>query len=300
MLLESVLIIAIFTNISLGIFVLISDLNSLSNKVFFVFSFIAAIWTLFDYMTGVSTSIWWMNLSYACGSLVIGTGLIWTFVLTDKNISTQKTVLIIASSISIFVCSLIPGSITNTYDQSYLAIIANGTTGNGVILYLFYYIILATLIIWKLVRSQKYSASDIEKTQLRIISLGALIAIFLSLIDSALPMLYGMSIWGIDSIGFLIFQVLVLYSITKHHFLNIKVITIELITFILWIFIIIRIVIAQDIREMFAEGSLLIVCIVFGILLIRSTLFEINQNEHIEKLANELREAYKKIMLLTK
>ncbi len=88
---------------------------------------------------------------------------------------------------------------------------------------------------------------------------------------------------------------LMTYSITRHMLFNIKVIAIELVMFALWIISIIRICGAKDVHTTIEEASLLIISIVFGILIIRGTLHEIKQNEHIEKLTLELKKAYSKI-----
>ena len=101
--------------------------------------------------------------------------------------------------------------------------------------------------------------------------------------------------WGIDSIGFLIFLLFITYSITRHHLFNIKVIAIELVTFSLWIFILIRTLLATNSREFAIGGTLLVITVIFVILLVRSVLHEMSQREQIEKLEAELRAAYRHV-----
>jgi hypothetical protein len=88
---------------------------------------------------------------------------------------------------------------------------------------------------------------------------------------------------------------IVAYSITKHHLFNTKIIAIELVTFALWILILIRTFLAQNLHEILIESSLLLVTVVFGILLIRSVLHEITQREQIERLAGDLTKAYARV-----
>ena len=85
---------------------------------------------------------------------------------------------------------------------------------------------------------------------------------------------------------------LIAYSITRHHLFNIKVIAVELVTFSLWIFILIRILFAATLREASIEGGLLVITVIFGVILIRSVLREIRQREQIEGLAANLEKAY--------
>jgi len=85
---------------------------------------------------------------------------------------------------------------------------------------------------------------------------------------------------------------IIAYSITKHHLFNTKIIAIEVVTFALWIIILIRTLMAPNFHEVLIEGSLLVVTVVFGILLIRSVLHEITQREKIQELATDLSKAY--------
>ncbi|MES2216497.1 MAG: histidine kinase dimerization/phospho-acceptor domain-containing protein [Patescibacteria group bacterium] len=85
---------------------------------------------------------------------------------------------------------------------------------------------------------------------------------------------------------------IIAYSIIKHRLFNTKVIAIELVTFALWIIILIRTFLAQNFHEILVESALLLVTMVFSILLIRSVLHEIEQREQIERLATDLKKAY--------
>ncbi len=56
--------------------------------------------------------------------------------------------------------------------------------------------------------------------------------------------------------------------------------------------ILIQTLVADSRQEVFIDGGVLVVAVVFGIILIKSTLHEIVQRERIEKLAADLRKAY--------
>jgi signal transduction histidine kinase len=81
------------------------------------------------------------------------------------------------------------------------------------------------------------------------------------------------------------------YAILKHHLFSIKVIATELITFALWMFILIRTILAENTQDLIIEATLLAVTIIFGIFLIRSVLKEVEQRERIEALAADLQKA---------
>ena len=85
---------------------------------------------------------------------------------------------------------------------------------------------------------------------------------------------------------------LMTYSITRHKLFNIKIITIELAIFALWIILLMRIFSTRDAHSTAEEVGLLIISVLFGTILIRGTLHEIYQNERIEKLTKELQQTY--------
>ena len=80
----------------------------------------------------------------------------------------------------------------------------------------------------------------------------------------------------------------VAYAILKHRLFNMKVATTEFLVFMLWLFMFIRMLIADTARDQITDASLLVLSIIIGLLLIRSINNEIEQFEQIEKLAVDL------------
>lgn len=132
-----------------------------------------------------------------------------------------------------------------------------------------------------------------NRHQARLILLGACITVILSIFTNIIfPFLgYGFaSIFGPPTV--LIFLLFVAYSITKHRLFNIRVIAIEVVIFILWVTLVFQIFTAKTHEDLAIRIAVLATSVIFGILLIRSTLNEIKQQEQIDKLSNELRKAY--------
>ncbi len=94
---------------------------------------------------------------------------------------------------------------------------------------------------------------------------------------------------------FAIYPVVTAYAIVKHNLFDVKVIATELLTFALWIAVLIEVFLADTWTERFIEIGLLILVISFGILIIRSVLKEVHIREKIEGLAKELEYANKKL-----
>lgn len=134
------------------------------------------------------------------------------------------------------------------------------------------------------------------KNQIRLILIGSTITIAFSILFGAIfPLLSNSHIAVFAPSIFIIFIGFISYAITNHHLFNIKVITIELVTFLLWIFVLIKMLTAENTPEFIAETALFAVALVFGVLLIRSTLHELRQREKILKLTSDLHAAYEKM-----
>jgi signal transduction histidine kinase len=95
----------------------------------------------------------------------------------------------------------------------------------------------------------------------------------------------------LGQVGIVVMIASISYSILKHHLFNIRVIATEIFTFSLWIFILVRTLTASSTQEKIIEGGLLLLTIVVGIFLIKSVIKEVEQREHIEKLAKDLEKA---------
>jgi len=81
------------------------------------------------------------------------------------------------------------------------------------------------------------------------------------------------------------------YAIIRYKLFDIKILTTQLVVFALWIFVFIRMLISPDLQDTLVNGSLLLLLIFFGILLIRSVIREVTQRERIELLAKDLQTA---------
>ena len=90
---------------------------------------------------------------------------------------------------------------------------------------------------------------------------------------------------------FSLYPIIITYAILRHHLFDIRVIVTELLVFITWIFLLIRIILANNLTNRIIDGTLLAIFIVVGTLLIRSVLQEVKNREEIEKLAKQLRAA---------
>ncbi len=129
--------------------------------------------------------------------------------------------------------------------------------------------------------------------QTNYILIGALFALITTALSSfVLPYFSIFLFAGIDSIGFLFFLALITYSIKTHGLFSIKILLIELVTFCLWFFILIRIMLSQTISQALIESGVFLTVFVLGVLLIQSVHQGLKQRKEIEDLTTNLEQIY--------
>lgn len=293
MILNIILAVVVFLNLSLCFFVFSQNTKALNNRFFFIATLISAIWTFTNFMTGVQPSPFWLQSTYASGAWVISTCIVWILVVVERKLQIKWLVIFGVPALIFSVCSFQSGFIAQSYDQIYAGGVFVGKPGIGLFVYTVIFLVGSGFILWKLFTGQK-KTTDVElKSQLNSIFYGTLILVIICAFTSfILPSFSVFSFSGLDSIGLLFFLFFIAYAITKHHLFDIKVIALEVVTFGLWITILIRTLLADTTQERLVEAGLLLITVIFGITLIRSTLHVITQRERIEKLAEKLQKAY--------
>jgi signal transduction histidine kinase len=96
---------------------------------------------------------------------------------------------------------------------------------------------------------------------------------------------YKISIFPFPYIAAILTVLILAYGVIKHGLFNIRVITAELLTFAIWVFLFVRMLFSENLREWLINGSLLVLVIFFGVILIRSVLREVRQREKIQELS---------------
>jgi len=141
------------------------------------------------------------------------------------------------------------------------------------------------VLIRKLIRADKK-----EKRPFSLVLTGAIITFSLLLIfNFILPVAFdNVRFIPLGAIFLFPFIAFTAYAIVKYKLLNIKVIATELITFALWVVILIDFLSANNVGDQIFEGFLLAILVIFGTLLIRSVKKEVEQREYLEVVTKEL------------
>ena len=97
-----------------------------------------------------------------------------------------------------------------------------------------------------------------------------------------------------------LYPIIFAYAILKYHLFNAKIILTEFVVFILWVGLLIKLFLAKGWQAISIEGGFLIFLTIFGILLIRSVLREVEQRKRLEILTKNLEAANEKLKQLDK
>jgi len=295
-------IITFFFASVLSLFVLLNNPKSLINRFFSLLVSSLALWILSNIFVNLA-------YSYDYSLSFVRVAIIWVALLPiffnqfvkylyfprDKNYEQKNKIFLYASYVVTAIIVLLSQT---TFNVKSISLESWGVDYEPGILYL---VLLCYLLIafgFSFFHLFKISQKTKDETgqQARLILIGACITLILSLFTNIVfPFLgYGFfNTFGPTTV--LIFLSFIAYSITKHHLFNIRVIAIELVTFGLWMTILVRTFLAETRQEMAIEIGLLAITVIFGIMLIQSTMHEIKQREHIEKLAKDLQKAYKSV-----
>lgn len=158
----------------------------------------------------------------------------------------------------------------------------------GYMVYTLYFVGYLFAAYYKLFASYRSATQKLVRIQLRFIFFGTIVPYLCAMyFNLFLPPFNYEYIW----VGPLFATIViwsVVYAVYKHKLLNVKVVTTEIFTFSLWVFIFARVLLGENIQEKTINTILLFLTIAVGIFLIRSVRKEVEQRERIEKLAGEL------------
>lgn len=152
-----------------------------------------------------------------------------------------------------------------------------------------FFSILSLITFFLLVHSEKEESDKIKKSQIKFV-IWAQIFGFGGGVTNFFPQLF--SIYPFGNYLVMLYVVFISYAILKHHLFNVKVLATELFTLVISIILIARTLLSRDIQEILINAVVLIFVSIFGILLIRSVLKEVEQRKKLEELTKQIQKAY--------
>lgn len=283
-----------FTGIVYGLIIYSGNRKSQTNLWFFLFVLFVAFWciSMFFYRSAENSlsSVLWARILYlsAAATPVLFLGFSYSFPEDKIFLKSWKNYFVFIPFVFIAVVSLLPDYLVrgvNIIQGKEKEIIFNKLN------YTFYALYINAYFGWNyIVLIKKYfKSSGIVKTQLAYIIIGTLVSTIIGLITNLLlPTLGIFALNWVGQIGIVVLLTTIFYSILKHHLFNIKVITTEILAFIVWIAILVQSVLANTLRDKIISFGLLSFVGVLGVLLIKSVLKEVRARERIEELVEKL------------
>ena len=169
----------------------------------------------------------------------------------------------------------------------------------GIILFALEAVLSIPLGIYFLIK--KFSkAQGIQKNQFKFLLIGVTIMFFLITIFNFIfpAFLKNTRFIPLSAVFTLPFVCFTFYAIYRHGLLKVKVISTEILTFVLCMVSLIEILVSNSITETIIRVIVFLLILAFGISLIRSVVHEVQQRERIQALADDLAKANENQMAL--
>jgi signal transduction histidine kinase len=297
--------IACASMVILGCSIYFYNRDSITSKAFLSLSLFASIWSVINYLfyqfSDPKVSFWLLRgvMFFAVWFAFSVFQLLYVFPRTHIDFPrTYKRLLIpiVALASLLTLTPFVFRTVSSTSATGQIQTVANGP---GIIFFAFIAIGLNLsgigVLIKKTLKSEK-----LERRQFQTVLWGIAITLTLILIfNFILPAFFNYPRFvPLGAVFILPFVLFTSYAIFKHHLMDIKIITTEILTFILAIVTLFEVIVSTDIFTIIFRLSVFLLILVFGILLIQSVLREVKQREQLQVLTKKLEEANTQLKVL--
>lgn len=286
----------LFFTLVLGFFILIQNFRSNANKAFFAASISVVFWMatnlLSDFSTDTGSALFWTKAATIGPSFF---PLIFFYLIVEifykKDWPKYGKLFLILVFISFFLVALSP----THFNISGITMSDLGTEFSPGPLYylLFCYLFFGFAASFYILIKIYLQKIEPHRSQARLMLLGSGLSLGLALITNIILPFLGLSIASIFGPSVVLFFVfLTAIAVLRYHIVDAKVITTELFSLVLWVVLLIRIFLSDNFQDSVVNGVVFVAVVLFGVLLIRSVIREVEQKEKIEKIEKEIERAY--------
>lgn len=286
--------IAIAANLILGSVIFFHDSKSVTNLLFLLQTVILSAWSSVNYLSyqwaDPVVSLWLVRLVlfFAVPNSIVFLFLMHTFPEKRLRMGTKTAGALIAVCAATMMITLSPLVFSGVEIVPGLAA-PQPVVAPGIVVFIFVAILSLPIGIYFLI-SRYLAAQSEQKLQLRYLLIGV-VSMFLLIIsfDFAGPVFFKntrfIPLSALFTLPFIFFT---FYAIAKHGLLNIKVISTEILVFLLALSTLIEVIFSSDIIVLVMRVSVFLLVIALGILLIRSVRREVEQRERLQMLSEQL------------
>jgi signal transduction histidine kinase len=247
---------------------------------------------IFYRLSDSSSIVLWSKLLYVAASIIASNFLYFTYIFPkyEKISILKKIEIFLPNLIIIILCligdKIITGAKVNLEGEN---LIFWGKLYPVYVLYILYYFNYA---FYRLSIKRRLTKDRVEKIQLTYVLLGYMTSGLVSFSTNLILPSFGIFFLNwVGQVSTILMAISATYAIIKHRLFNIKVIGTELLTFGIWIILLVQVLRTREFVDLISNGFSLILSVAVGILLIKSVIKEVESREKIELLAKDLEKA---------
>lgn len=297
--------ISVAATLILGYAVFYNNPKSVTNRYFFYFCLVAIVWTVINYLSYQFQSqllvIWLLRFEIFLACWLVTSLFYLLYVVPNEEKSKKgkdKWLIVATGAISLFTLTPYVFVRVLAFTQGRVSRVQNGP---GIAVFGLFVLSVISYSLFRLV-VRIIRSDDIVKKQLRPFLVGMLVMFGLLVVFNFIFPAFLNNPRFVPMGGVFIFPFIVSasYAIIRRKLLNVKILSTEILVFVLGIATFIEVIVSNTLTIVVFRSSVFILVLGVGILLIRSVINEVKQREQLQLLTEELKEANVKLETLDK
>ena len=280
----------------LGFSVYFSNRQSITNKTFLAFSIVTAIWGTINYLAYQTVNpelvLWLFRfiMFFAVWQAFTFFQLFFVFPNTKQHFSAVYKRVLVPVVVATSLITLSPLILSGIIELTEVGAVSEAEVGPGIFFFGFIAVglVLSGLVV--LVNKMRFIKVKTEKQPQEFMLYGALIMFALIVVFNFLAPVVTSNRDFIPLGALFVFPFIAFtsYAVLKHKLFNIKVAGASLLVFVLSVIMFLEVIFAEEFFLVLYRSSILLLVLLFGILLIRNVIREVEQREQLEILSKEL------------
>ncbi len=297
------LVIATAINIVLAILVYQNNSRSATNIIYGILSLLLSVWLFMLYFSNHPSfslsSLFWTRMAIFIAAPMSVSFFLLAYILPHESFQFLKNksfIFLLTGTAIVMLINISPYAFTGMEMSNN---VERPTPGVGIIPFGILSTLSSIAAIYILMRKWRHS-SGLEKGQYQYILLGILLMLGLIIFTIFVPTVFLKNDFFVSfaPLYTLIFLGMTAYSIVRHNLFNVKVLATQALVIVIWVVLFSKIVVTASPTETIIDSFILIATVIFGILLMRSVVREVEQREKLQVLSDELARANEELKKL--
>lgn len=299
--------IIVAATVVLGFSVYLNDSKSFTNKSFLLFTIVVASWGFVNYLSyqsiNSSLAFWFIRIELflATWLMLFLFQLFYVFPYSEPYLPSWYKFFLIPATVLISIINLTPLVFLRIKELSPEGRIISLETGPGILI--FGLLVISLLLLsWAILIKKTINSSKEDKTKLIIGLSGAVITFTLVIYFIFILPAFFKNTFFIPYAALFTFPLVAStsYAILRYKLFNVRVAWAGILVFLLSVITSLEVIFARDLALIIYRSSIFLLILVFGILLIRGVIREVEQKEKLVDLNKKLELAYEEVDRLSK